>query len=71
MVGCPAMGISRPGVKMRMRASVPADSAGRTNVLSEKFISLASICIPAVSSPRASRKTASWLPSNGRSVKTS
>ena len=45
IVGCPAIGSSVPGVKMRMRTSVPAASAGRMNVLSEKFISLVIVCI--------------------------
>ena len=41
IVGCPAIGISFHGVKMRMRMSVSGRSAGRMNVLSEKFISRA------------------------------
>ena len=45
MVGCPAIGSSVPGVKMRSRKSVPRCSGGRTNVVSEKFISLAIACI--------------------------
>ena len=61
-VGCPAIGISWVGVKMRIRTSVPADSAGRMNVLSEKFISRAMRCMTPVSIPRPSVKTASWLP---------
>ena len=32
------------------------------NVVSEKFISLATACIVSVGSPRPSRKTASWFP---------
>ena len=71
MVGWPAIGTSRPGVKIRIRTSVPVASAGIRNVLSEKFISAASLCIVAVSRSRASGNTASWLPSKGRSVKTS
>ena len=71
IVGCPAIGISFIGVKMRMRMSVSDRSAGRMNVLSEKFISRASRCILAVSSPRASVKTASWLPSSASPVNTS
>ena len=45
MVGCPAIGNSTPGVKMRMRTSVPSRSFGRMNVVSEKFISRAMVCI--------------------------
>ena len=45
ITGCPAIGNSVPGVKMRMRTSVPAASAGRMNVHSEKFISLVIACI--------------------------
>jgi hypothetical protein len=56
---------------MRMRTSVPPASAGRMNVHSEKFISLVIACICAGDNPRASWNTASWLPSNIRSVKTS
>ena len=52
-VGCPAIGISRAGVKMRMRMSVPAISAGSRNVLSAKFISLVRRCISAVLEPAA------------------
>jgi energy-coupling factor transporter ATP-binding protein EcfA2 len=71
IVGWPAVGSSSPGVKMRRRASVPGCSAGSTNVVSEKFISFAIACIVSVGSPRPSRKTASWLPPNKWSVKTS
>ena len=45
MVGCPAIGSSAPGVKMRIRMSVPGVSAGSRNVLSEKFISRVMVCI--------------------------
>jgi len=44
---------------MRSRASVPACSAGSTNVVSEKFISLAIACIVSEVSPRPSSTTAS------------
>ncbi len=71
MVGWPAIGNSAPGVKMRMRMSVPGVSAGSRNVHSEKFISRVIVCIRAGDIPRASGNTASWLPSNGRFVKTS
>ena len=70
-VGCPAIGISRPGVKMRIRMSVSARSAGRMNVDSEKFISRVTACMTVPESPRASVKTASWLPPNFSPVKTS
>ena len=71
MVGCPAIGSSSPGVKMRMRTSVPGVSGGKMNVHSEKFISRVMVCISPVESPAGSGNTASWLPSNGASVKTS
>src|SRR5450759_3633303 len=71
MVGWPAIGNSSAGVKIRMRASVPFRSGGRIKVDSEKFISFAIACIVSAVRPRASRKTASWLPPNRRSVKTS
>ena len=45
MVGWPAIGSSAPGVKMRIRTSVSGRSGGSTNVVSEKFISLAIACI--------------------------
>ncbi len=45
MVGCPAIGSSPPGVKIRIRMSVPGVSAGSRNVLSEKFISRVMVCI--------------------------
>ena len=70
IVGCPAIGSSSPGVKMRIRTS-PPPSGGKMNVDSEKFISWAMRCICAVSSRAGSGNTASWLPSKGRSVKTS
>ena len=55
---------------MRIRA-VPPASAGSMKTVSEKPISSASACIVSASSPRASVKTASWLPVSGVSVKTS
>ena len=58
-VGCPAIGISCVGVKMRIRTSVSGDSAGRMNVLSEKFISRVIRCMVTASMPRPSVKTAS------------
>ena len=71
IVGWPAIGSSSPGVKMRIRTSVSGRSGGSTNVVSEKFISFAIACIVSVDSPRPSRNTASWLPPNRWSVKTS
>src|SRR5580765_5443257 len=65
------MGSSSPGVKILTRQSVSARSAGRTNVVSEKFISFAIACIVSGASPRASSMTASWLPPKRWSVKTS
>ena len=62
---------SDPGVKIRIRMSVPCVSAGSRNVDSEKFISCAIVCICSAVNPRASGNTASWFPSNGRWVKTS
>jgi hypothetical protein len=41
------------------------------NVHSEKFISRVIDCISSVVNPEGSGKTASWLPSRARSVKTS
>ncbi len=70
-VGCPAIGSSTPGVKMRMRTSVPAASGGRTNVVSENAISRAMRCICTGARPGPSGNTANWLPLSGSSVKTS
>ena len=64
IVGCPAIGSSSAGVKIRTRASVSGRSGGSTNVVSEKFISFAIACIVALESPRPSSTTASWLPPN-------
>ena len=44
MLGWPAKGSSTAGVKMRTRASPPASGAV-TNVVSERFISVAICCI--------------------------
>src|SRR5215469_18257117 len=73
-VGCPAKGSSSFTVKIRTRTPRSrslAASPGRTNVVSERFISLATDCISVSLSPRASGKTASWLPSRGTEVNTS
>ena len=53
IVGWPAIGSSSPGVKIRIRTSVPGRSGGSTNVVSEKFISLAIACIVSVGQPAA------------------
>ena len=71
IVGWPASGSSSPGVKIRMRTSVSGCSAGSMNVVSEKFISFAIACIVSEGRPRPSSTTASWLPLNRWSVKTS
>ncbi len=54
ITGWPAIGNSVPGVKMRIRTPVPAASAGRMKVDSEKFISLVMACICSVERPLAS-----------------
>ena len=59
IVGWPAIGSSSPGVKIRIRTSVSARSDGNTNVVSEKFISLAIACMVAAANPRPSGNTAS------------
>ncbi len=69
--GCPAIGISVPGVKIRMRTSVSGPSDAVTNVLSANPISRAICCIIAAERPDASGKIASWLPPKRRSVNTS
>ena len=71
ITGCPAMGISTAGVKMRMRTSVSGEDAAVMNVVSAKFISRAISCMVRSGRPAASGKIASWLPPNRRSVKTS
>ena len=69
--GWPAIGISVPGVKIRMRTSVSGRSAAITNVVSAKPISRAICCMVCADRPAACGKTASWLPPNRRSVNTS
>ena len=71
MTGWPAKGISPPRPKMRSLISVPGRSAGNTNVASEKLVSRVMTAIASAVNPSVSRKTASWLPVSGRSVKTS
>ncbi len=68
--GWPAKGSSLAGVKIRMRACPPL-SGGKTNTVSERFISRARTCMVSSSTSRPSVKTASWLPVSGVSVKTS
>jgi hypothetical protein len=58
------------GILKRIRAWPPA-SGGRTNTVSERFISRASFCMVSSSTSRPSVKTASWLPASGTSVNTS
>lgn len=70
-VGCPAKGNSAPGVKIRSRAVWSGLSGGRTNTVSERFISLAMRCMVSPSRPLESMKTASGLPPKIRSLKTS
>ena len=64
MVGCPAMGSSSAGVKIRIRTSVSVRSGGSTKVVSENAISFAIACMVTDDNPRPSRTTASWLPPN-------
>ncbi len=59
------------GVKMRSRKRALRSVGGRTNVVSERFISFAIACISSLESPSASGKMASGFPVKGRSVKTS
>jgi hypothetical protein len=70
-VGWPANGNSIVGVKMRIRASASGVVGGRTNALSERFVSRVSASMVASSRPLASVNTASALPASARSVKTS
>jgi hypothetical protein len=65
IVGLPAIGSSRVGVKMRTRASVWGASGGNTNVVSGRAISFAICCIRRSSIPAASGNTPSWMPVNG------
>ena len=70
-IGCPAKGSSRLGVKMRMQARCAASRGGSTNTVSDRLNSRAIACMASSASPSASSTTASGLPANGRSVKTS
>ena len=71
IVGCPAKGNSRVGVKMRSRAVFTGSRGGSTKTVSERLNSRAIACIRSSSSPSQSRTTASGLPASGSSVKTS
>jgi hypothetical protein len=70
-VGCPANGISEPGVKMRVVYSRPSTTSEAGKVDSEKLNSRASAWHCSVLRSSAPCTTASWLPANGRSVNTS
>ena len=67
--GWPANGSSTSGVKIRSRYSGAATSIG--NAVSDRLNSFAIACSAAVSSPSAPSTTASGLPANAASVKTS
>ncbi len=69
--GCPAKGISPPGVKMRLRYWAAGFVEGKMNVVSERFISRAIAAISAGRRPVARGNTASGFPVRGVSVKTS
>ena len=71
MVGCPANGTSRAGVKMRTRAAQSPRVGFRRKVVSEQFISRAIFCITPPSGPSAPSTTASGFPPNTVSVNTS
>ena len=70
-LGWPANGISALGVKMRTRAVCAGSVGGSTKVDSARLNSAVMACICSVESPVASGMTASGLPPNLRSVKTS
>jgi hypothetical protein len=56
---------------MRSFRKCAGSSGGKTNTVSERFSSLAIVCIVCASNDPASGNTASWLPPNISSVKTS
>jgi len=56
---------------MRTRAAFAGSSGGSTKVVSDRLNSRVMVCMSAVDRPRASMTTASGLPANRRSVKTS
>ena len=62
IVGWPAKGTSRAGVKMRMAATQSVRVEGNTNTVSAWFVSRAIACISRSSRPRASSRTARPLP---------
>jgi hypothetical protein len=70
MVGWPAKSSSPPGGEDTDAESVPR-LRGKTNVLSEKFISRAMSCISSAVRPAGARNTASWFPVSTWSVNTS
>jgi hypothetical protein len=70
-LGWPANGNSARGVKMRTSAVCAGSCGGSTKVVSARLNSPAMACICALVSPVASGTTASGLPPNLRSVKTS
>ena len=70
-LGWPANGISALGVKMRTSAVCAGSLGGSTKVVSARLNSAAIDCICSVERPAASVMTASGLPPNLRSVKTS
>ena len=71
MLGCPANGSSRVGVKIRSRYVAREVVGGSVNAVSDSPNSAASACICRAVSVRARCTTASGLPAYGRSVKTS
>jgi len=71
IVGWPANGSSRRGVKILTRKAHSGLVAGRMKVVSERFISSAIACISSSRRSRPSRITARGFPPSGRSVKTS
>src|ERR1700753_1212670 len=71
MLGWPANGISAFGVKMRTCAACTGSFGGSTKVVSDRLNSAAIACIRSVVRPSALVTTASGLPPNCRSVKTS
>jgi hypothetical protein len=71
IVGCPAKGSSRAGVKMRTLCVALGSVAERTKTVSDRLNSRAIACIRPVDSPPASITTARGLPPKRSSVKTS
>ncbi len=71
MVGCPAVGNSVPGVKMRTLKWQEESSGGKTKVVSERFSSLAMDWYKSGGTCAPSGNTASGLPPKGWVVNTS